>query len=270
MSETTNDGTVTEPVVPAAPGPAAEPVAAPAPTQATDPGIASAQADASEQANVEGQVTEEAKPDGPKPYTETATLLEGIGEKGEHADPKPAEAQQQPKPVYQEFTFPEGVTADKERLGQYTELLGQHGIAQEAGQALLDMHTGAMQSYAEHLIAEQHRVFGETRANWRTEVMADDQLGGAGHQTTMAAVARMRDLLVPENRKDAFNQMLRVTGVGDHPEFLRLLHNAARYFDEPTAPAHIGRPPPDNGRQPGRAGSRAMMYDHPRSHINRN
>lgn len=209
------------------------------------------------------------------PHTETETLLEAAGKPPE-GEAKPAEpvaevkAPEPPAPeprTYTEFTFPDGVKAEPEQVAKFTEALSKHNLDQEAGQALMDMHTEGLRKFAENTLADQHRVFSETRAAWRQQIMADDQLGGAGHQTTIAAVARMRDLLVPEQNRDAFNQFLRVTGAGDHPEFLRVLHNAARHFDEPAVPSQQGGPLPNRG-QPSGGGLRSL-YTHPRSNIRR-
>jgi len=201
------------------------------------------------------------------PHTETETLLETAGkppegEKPAETAPVP-EQPAQPVRTYEDFALPAGFTAEPEKLAAFKEVIGKHNLDQEAAQRLVDMHTANLQAYAEGLHADQHRVFAETRADWRKQVMADEQLGGAGHQTSIAAIARMRDLLVPEQHKEAFNNFLRVTGAGDHPEFLRVLHNAARLFDEPAAPSHQPvNPPPNIGRAPGRA---RFNYDHPSS-----
>ena len=96
--------------------------------------------------------------------------------------------------------------------------------------------------------------------------LADDEIGGPGHQTAMAAIARVRDYGVPEKDRQSFDQMLRVTGAGDHPAFLRMMHNLARWVDEPQAmeaPTDI-KPPKDIGKDPNRRG-RDLLYDHPRS-----
>ena len=90
----------------------------------------------------------------------------------------------------------------------------------------------------------------------------------------MGAIARMRDMLVSTAKPGTdqykadhqeLEQFLRVTGAGDHPVFLKMLHNAARWFDEPQAKdlPDNPRPPPNNGRAPGRG--RAALYDHPSS-----
>jgi hypothetical protein len=180
--------------------------------------------------------------------------------------PEPAPAALEPI-VYPEWKLPEGVQPDKEALSQYSAILAEHRIAPEVGQALLDKHTAAMQQYRDHLAVEQHRVFGETRAQWNREIMADPELGGAGHQTAMGAIARMRDRFISSARpgteqyrsdESAFNQFLAITGAGDHPQFHKMLHRIAAVLDEPRLPPpNAGAPP--NGGAPKKSGM-ASIY----------
>lgn len=187
------------------------------------------------------------------------------------AEAKPAETPEaKPAPVYEPFTLPEGVTAAPEQMAAYTETLGKFGVSQEAGQALIDMHAKAVQDLTTNSLAEQHRVFGEMRRDWRDRIKGDPELGGAGHDTAKGAVARMRDLLVPEKHRAEFNEFLSVTGAGDHPALWRLLHNAARMFDEPSIPDRPIGPAPNAGAPRGRNGFRGVMYDHPSSQQTRN
>lgn len=180
------------------------------------------------------------KPDADKPAPEAAAAVE------------PA-APAAPEPVAYEYALPETITMDDGLKGKFHGALDAlRADPAKGAQGLVDLHNEAMQQYADHLAHEQHRVFGETRKGWQSSVMADEELGGAGYETTMGAVARMRDLLVPEARRDAFNQMLIITGVGDHPEFLRLLHSAARIYDEAPMPPPGAQPPADIGKPQGR------------------
>jgi hypothetical protein len=230
----------------------------------------------------------------PGDHTATPTLLGKFGKEDKPAetatDPvveappaetKPAEAAVETKPVetkpfeppapaaaepitYPDWKLPEGIQADKDQIAKYTEALGEHRIDPDVGQKLIDMHTAAlqtsMQQYADHLAREQHRVFGETRQAWAKEVLADQEIGGAGHQTAMGVIARMRDALVsnhrhgtPEYKADvaAFDQFLTVTGAGDHPLFLKMLYRVGKFLDEPAMPAPNVKPSPNNGKPPG-------------------
>lgn len=163
--------------------------------------------------------------------------------------------------VYPEWKFPEGIQGDKATLDQFTSFLGEHRIAPEVGQALLDQHIAALNTYGQHLQNEQHRIWLETRQNWVKQSMADPQIGGAGHQTAMGAIARMRDMLASDSpqgseqhKKDLaeLSQVLDFTGMGDHPVFLKFVHRIARYLDEPALPPPNIQPAPGNGRAPKR------------------
>jgi hypothetical protein len=195
------------------------------------------------------------------------------------AEPAKVEPPAAPEPIKYDFKLPETIKADDEQMGAFTGILGEARVAPEVGQKLMDLHAAAMQRYADQVnadaLANQHKVFNQTRDEWNRRIMADEVLGGAGHLTAMGAVARMRDLLVPKEmlasrkyddgtpRLSEFEEFLRITGAGDHPVFNRILHNAARYLDEPVHPPADIKPPASNGRPPG--GRRAAIYDHPSS-----
>ncbi len=268
-------GAVSSAAVAAPAEPASSPVSAPAP------------------------ITEPAAPEPVKTVAETPSLLEEIGaekpaepakteEKPLESKPeeKPAEVKPaeksaevkaeekpvevkpaepaKPEPVAYEYALPETIKMDDALKGSFhTALDAFRADPVKGSQGLIDLHNKTMGEYAEHLAAEQQRAFAETRKGWRTQVMADEQLGGSGYQTTMKAIARMRDLAVPEAERPAFNEFLRVTGAGDHPAFLRMVHNFARHFDEPSLPPSNPTPPPNNGRAPGARGK--VLYDNPRS-----
>ena len=234
-----------------APAPAAiiEPVATQAPTVAvTEPPATAAPA-------VSEPPATSAAPDA------TKTLLEQADDKAKEPDATAAPDET----IYAPFELPEGISIPPEQLQEYHTLLAEHGISQAAGQALISKHVAALQEvqaqYAKQAADHQMSVWDDTNKGWVTQVMADPELGGAGHKTAMARVARMRDLFVSERpgdaalteqRRNEFNEFLRATGAGNHPVFLRFLNNVARRFDEP-APANPGnvKPAPDAGRRPG-------------------
>ena len=267
------DAAVTAPVV-AAPEPAAP--AAPSPEPAA-PVVADAKP-------VEGDV-KPADDGAVKPHTDEPTLLETVtdkpadktdakpadektGEKPPETKPvevkpedakpgdKPAEVVVEAKPLVYEFKLPETIKANPEKMGAYTGILQKHNIAPEVGQELIDLHANAMQRFAEQTLDNQHRTFADTRKGWRTQAMADEEIGGAGHETAMGAVARMRDLLIPQTDRNAFDYFLRITVAGDHPMFLKMIHRASRFFDEPLLPPPGAKPSPSNGQRPGRRGLR--------------
>jgi hypothetical protein len=179
---------------------------------------------------------------------------------------KPAEGEKPLAEVevrtYEPFTLPDGVTAEEKQLDAFRHIAAAHNLDQAAAQGFLDLHIATIQRLQEEAAADQQRVFADTRKGWVVEVKSDPEVGGAGHQTAMMAVARMRDLFVPEGRRQKFNEMLSVTGVGDNLEFIRMLHTAARYYDEPAAPPMPARPVPDRGGNGAKQPRGAILYDH--------
>jgi len=239
-------------VVPAAPAAEAPPAAEPTLLEAFD---AAKEADKAKDAKPEAKT--EAKPE--------AKPEEKVTEPAKEAAPaEPAKLE----PVEYKYTLPETLKMDDALKGSLHEALdGFRSNPAEGVQKLIDLHNQQMLAHDQHLRQEQVRVFNETRKDWRTKVMADEQIGGAGYQTSMGAIARMRDMAVPEADRGDFESFLRVTGAGDHPAFLKMMHNFARFFDEPGLPPPNPQPTgKDGGRAPNR---RAVMYDNPRSPGNR-
>lgn len=266
------------PAVEAAPAPAA-PEAAPAPAVPAvperEPSLLEV-FDAEQAAKAKPVEPEkpaaEAKPDGEKPAEPAKPAAEAKPDE-KPAEAKPAEAAPAepekaaaPEPVAYEYTLPETIKLDDtQRTELHTALDTFRADPAKGVQTLIDLHAKTMQDYANSLYGEQVKAFNETRKGWRTQVMADEELGGAGHDTSMGAVARMRDLLLANGRTPAeaernrqeFDDFLKTTGAGDHPAFLRMLHAAARIFDEAPMPPPGPRPPPNLGAPKGR-GLRAM------------
>lgn len=240
-----------EPVVAAVePAPAAvEPAAPVAP--AVEPTLL--QRHDAEAAAVEPKPAEKPAEPAPaeKPVAEPAKPVEAAKPADADASPPVAAEPAALEPVEYAYDLPDTIKMDDATRGNFHTALDAFRQNPAAGaQGLIDLHNQTMTDYATHVANEQQRVWNDTRKGWQTQVMADEQLGGAGFQTSMGAIARMRDMLVPETHRGAFDTFLQTTGAGDHPEFLRLLHNAARLYDEaPMAPPNP-RPAPNGGRPP--------------------
>lgn len=263
--------------------PAAEsapPAASPTPTPAAgDPGSQPAPVTDAPAGDKPAPVEGEKPADEPKPHTDEASLLETItGEKKDEAKKpedgaKPPEAPKPedgtPKPVFEfkPYTIPEGVKLDEGRFKELNDVLVNDKLDPQArGQELINLHTKEMQAYDRKLRTEQHEAFAHTRADWRKQAMGDEEIGGAGWETSKQMIGTAREHLVPRDREKAFNDFLRTTGAGDHPEFLRILRRAGSILSEPRAPSGDFKPPPDIGRAPNKAsGRRGVIYDHPSS-----
>lgn len=293
-----------EPVVPVAtaagaiaatPAPAAEPGAPAAPVPAPAPTAAPAEAAPQHPSEIpsllEGLVAPGLKPaeveakaaptaEAPKPAEGDKKPIEAKPEAAKPVEPKaveaaPAPAASAPTPiVVADLKLPDGFKAVPEQMEGFATLLAAADLPpMERAQKLLDMHTTALKEYAaaydKAARENQVRVFNDMRADWRKEIMADSQIGGAGYQTASGAIARMRDMFVsraeygsPEWNADMKDMVdfLRTTGAGDHKAFHRLLHNVARAFDEPGMPPPNPRPPLDVGKNPNKPNGLRGIY----------
>lgn len=220
----------------------------------------------------------EAKPEAAKPAEKPAEPKPAEAAKPE-AEGKPAEAA---KPealpaIDYKYELPATLKLDDALKTELHGALDAFRADPAAGaQPLIDLHNKVVSDLvaqnATETLRNQHKSFNDTRTQWNKDWAADEQIGGAGYQTALRAVARMRDQFVsaelpgtPKYQADraSFEEFLRVTGAGDHPAFGRFLHNVARAFDEPALPPTNGKPTPSNGMKPG--SRRERMYDHPSS-----
>ncbi len=217
-----------------------------------------------------GKALADQKPEEPPKKTAEQTASDEKDKKPEEAKPedkkdevKAEEAKPEPvkfEPVKFEYKIPEKFAlkdADREQVDGMLNAFAENPRDAKSQQALIDYHVKTLTETVEKVHDFNRNFWNETRKNWRQEIMADEQLGGAGFATTSAAVARMVDLFVPQKERHAFEAMLELTGVGDHPAFWRAWHNAARFYDESPQPPPNQTPPKDIGKPPGRRG---MVY----------
>ncbi len=182
----------------------------------------------------------------------------------EEGEKPPQEAQKDIEPIaYTDFSIPEGIEIKKEQLSEYTKLVGEHRLPQETAQKLIDMHSSAMKNIADDISKNQWDVFNSTQKEWKSQVMADPEIGGAGHLTALAHIASARDTYVPENDRSAFNEFLNVTGAGNHPAFLRMMYRISKDMKSPEPPKSQVSPVQDRGSKP--ATKTAVLYNHPTS-----
>jgi len=272
----------------APPAPAPEPVSAPAPAAppsgdapaAEVAGVVSPSAPADLPATEPPPVIEPVAGDRPaepalKPHTETEPGLLGADAKPEPPKPddvptadKPAEPQAAAEPiVYEAPELPDGVSLDAERLTAANDIFQRHRVSPEAHKDLVQFHVAEMQRLAEQTLQAQHDAFAGVKREWRDAAMGDDEIGGAGLQTSLQTANRMIQLFTTDKSRQPFMDMLKVSGLDSHPEMIRFLVNLGHKFDEPVVSPLPSSPSPDRGTRPGTRGNGSMRshYDNPRS-----
>lgn len=210
--------TVADPVIAPAPEapPAPEPVAAPpveAVAAAPEPAVAAEPA--------------------AKPAEES--LLTGA-----EAEPVPEPAP--PEPIqYADFTWPEGITPNAEEIKPYTDILAKHQVPQEAAQELVSMFTKQAQDMAE----ARKKVWGDTQAEWRKAFQEDPDIGGNRQDTTLRRAAGVLDRFGGTADQVAeLRNVLTLTGAGNHPSVIRLMHNLSKVLREGAPVPAVGAKAP--------------------------
>jgi hypothetical protein len=149
---------------------------------------------------------------------------------------------------YADFALPEGVTLDAEGATDLKSLAKELNLSQASAQKLVDK-----------LIAKQARdaAAGEANVNsiregWQTATRADKEFGGDKLNASLATAQKaLKQFGSPE-----LNELVVGAGLGDHPEFIRLLVKVGNAVSE--APIVNGGPSVTND-------AAGVMYpNHPR------
>jgi hypothetical protein len=135
-------------------------------------------------------------------------------------DKKPAGAPEQ----YEDFTAPDGVTLDAEVTGEFKGLAKELGLTQEQAQKVADFGPKMLQRWQ----AKQAEALAETSAKWATETRADKDIGGDKLNENLATAKKALDAF----GSPAIKTLLHESGLGNHPEVIRLLVNAGKAISE--------------------------------------
>lgn len=264
---------VSESVAPAQPDLAAIVTAAPGVADVSSPATSGEAPPAAETPKVEEGFKPTILDELDKPKEEAKPEVKAEEAKPVEGEAKPAEIAPVELPKIDYFApetgvkLPETLKMDDAQKGEFVTALDSFRADPSKGaQQILDMGVKAITAYAEEHRRDSWKVWNETQTDWQNQVKADPILGGAGHDTAMISVGQGRNRLASPHKpgtegftKDLadFNEMARITGVGNHPVFLRMLHRAGKLFAEAAPPPPDPRPAPDNGRRPG---GRADLY----------
>ena len=152
---------------------------------------------------------------------------------------------------YQAFEMPEGMEVDADALAGFTPLLQEHKIPQEQAQKYVNIHIEALKKQAEaHATA-----WTEAMGKWQDEVKADPEIGGDHFAETETFVALALKKLGPPDRKgkdaqgneittNPLQDILKITGTGNHVEVVRILRKMGKILADDTLDfgRHLGNP----------------------------
>jgi len=140
-------------------------------------------------------------------------------------DKAPGEQEKQRAPEKYEFKAPEGVKLDDAVIGEFESVARELGLSQDAAQKLVEKIAPKM---AERTAAQQAEAFAAFRADLVNQVKTDKELGGEKLAENLAVAKKALDNL----GTPALRMLLEQSGLGDHPEIIRMFHKAGKAISE--------------------------------------
>lgn len=159
----------------------------------------------------DGQIDAGAKPDGDQAKADDKQDDKGEAKTG--------------APESYDFKAPEGVEQlDTQLVETFTPLAKELGLSNEQAQQLVNLAPQIQQRMAQ----QQAESWGKQLEAWVGEVKADKDIGGSNLPATMASAQKVMQQFGTPELKAALEQ----TGMGNHPELVRLFAKVGKAMGE--------------------------------------
>lgn len=123
-----------------------------------------------------------------------------------------------------DLKLPDGSNLDASYLEQTKALAKELGLSQEAAQKLVERDSGLLSSVSERNAVQVR----EKTEQWAKDAQADKEIGGGNFQSSVTDARTALDRFgSPE-----FKNMLNQSGVGNHPELIRILARVGKAMRE--------------------------------------
>lgn len=158
----------------------------------------------------------------------------GEGEGAKPNDPPPPDPFDAAK-----LTLPEGLTLPEEIGKTFADTLNNPDLSpQERGQALLDLYSKQMTEQAEAGMKAAADSWTEMTAKWRDEIKALPEFTGK----VDAELGAVKQALISAGAGDEFFAALNLTGAGNHPAVVQMLHKLTTHLREGGAVGGATKP----------------------------
>ncbi len=181
-------------------------------------------------------------PSEPTPPKEPRSLLNDEGEPPKEPV-KPAEGAPE---KYEDYKLPEGFTLDEGIKTKVDDLFKGAGLSQEQAQKFIDFYT----SETKEAFNAPFKAFKELTERWRSEANSHPDLKGKlgqGQEVNVRIGKFLQGINDPQLVSD-FQELMDLTGAGNHQAFIRVIDYAARKLTEGGFVA--GRGPSAEGQRP--------------------
>lgn len=127
------------------------------------------------------------------------------------------------------LTLPEGAELAEETSAAFAEILGDEKLtSQERGQKLVDLHMKAITELQDTLKAASIKTFNDMNDGWRKEIPELPEF----KENPEAEMGKIFQALKTVGADEKFFQAVDLTGAGNHPAILQVLHRLVQPFLE--------------------------------------
>ena len=148
---------------------------------------------------------------------------------------------------YTDFVMPEGLPIDTEVMGDFKGVATEYKLSQEQAQKVADLGVKLHQRWAESLIKDSDAYldslfdpaaeskgdmfggpFKARSEKWAEAAKADKEFGGDKLPESLSVISKARDALTTPELMSFFEK----TGLGNHPEVLRMFFKAGKMLSD--------------------------------------
>jgi len=134
---------------------------------------------------------------------------------------------------------PEGITLDPEQLTPFLEIMNSPDLSRaELAQKLVDYQVSAQVAAGEAAEAAATSTWDDAQKEWQTAAAALPVIGGAALPQTLATIKKG---LTAAGADASTFEALSLTGAGNHPAMIKILHSLTKSYAE--TPPVAGSPP---------------------------
>lgn len=184
------------------------------------------------------------------PTPGSVTPAPAVGDPTPATPTPPVEAAKPVIPEKYEFKLPDGVEVDAKAVEAFTPVLKELGLTQEAAQRLAELHVKELERQDQAL----NEMYVAQAESWATASKTDKEFGGANFDANLQiATKAVGRFATPE-----LKEILRTTGLGNHPEFVRMFWKLGKAISEDS---HVQGGNSTTTPQP----VESLLFDHPTS-----
>lgn len=174
-----------------------------------------------------GQGGEE-KPEGQEGQPKAGSEGDDKAAEGKEGEGKEGEGKEKPEgaPEKYEFALPEGYEGqmDEKAIGEFEPVARELGLTNEQANRLIAIQANAQMRAQQ----EQQEQITQTMETWASDLRKDSEFGGANFDSNVKTAQKAMEAFGSPELK----QILNDTGLGSHPELVKVFHRIGKAISE--------------------------------------